>query len=133
MRNNRKQFVSINGFDSTLSSGVPQGSSLGSLLFLIYINDFRSCLEKTETGHFADDTFIMFASQKLGKIESVVNCELKLVSRWLRLNKLSLNAGKTELIFFRSKQHELNYDDISIKFNGVKLTPVDCEILGHVH
>ena len=49
---------------------------------------------------------------------------LKLVSRWLRLNKLSLNAGKTELIFFRSKQHFLNYD-ISIKFNGVKLTPVN--------
>ena len=125
---NRKQFVSINGFDSVLrdiTSGVPQGSSLGPLLFLIYINDFRLCLDKTETGHFADDTFIMYASRKLGQIESVVNHELKLVSNWLRLNRLSLNAGKTELIFFRSKQHLLNYDHISIKFNGVKLTPVD--------
>ena len=125
---NRKQFVSINGFDCTLRDiicGVPQGSSLGPLLFLIYINDFRLCLDKTETGHFADDTFILYASNKLGQIESVVNCELKLVSKWLRLNKLSLNAGKTELIFFRSKQHKMNYDDISIKFNGVKLTPVD--------
>ena len=67
----------------------------------------------------------MLGSEKLGTIESVVNYELKLVSKWLRLNKLSLNAGKTELIFFRSKQHLLNYDDISIKFNGIKLTPVD--------
>ena len=62
----------------------------------------------------------MFASKKLGTIESVVNCELKCVSTWL-----SLNAGKTELIFFHSKQHKLNYDNISIKFNGVKLSPVD--------
>ena len=61
----------------------------------------------------------------MGTIESIVNCELKSVSRWLRLNRLSLNAGKTELIFFRSPQHSLNYDDISIKFNGIKLTPVD--------
>ena len=125
---NRKQFVSINGFDSELRDlvcGVPQGSSLGPLLFLIYINDFRLSIEKTKSGHFADDTFIMFGSDKIGTIESVVNYELKLVSKWLRLNKLSLNAGKTELIFFRSKQHKLNYDDISIKFNGVKLIPVD--------
>ena len=117
--------VSVKGFDSELRDvlcGVPQGSSLGPLLFLIYINDFRMCLHKTESGHFADDTFIC---DKLGTIESTVNYELKLVSRWLRLNKLSLNTKKTELIFFRSKQHLLNYADITIKFNSIKLTPVD--------
>ena len=68
----RKQYVSINGFESNLSNiscGVPQGSSLGPLLFLIYINDFRLCLQETETGHFADDTFIMFGSKKLATIE----------------------------------------------------------------
>ena len=125
---NRKQFVSINGFDSdlrNLSCGVPQGSSLGPLLFLIYINDFRLCLDKTKSGHFADDTYIIYSSKKLATIQTVVNYELKLVSKWLRLNKLSLNAGKTELIFFHSKQHALDYNDISIKFNSVKLTPVD--------
>ena len=124
---NRKQYVSINGFESNLRDilcGVPQGSSLGPLLFLIYINDFRLCLQKTETGHFADDTFIMFGSKKLATIETVVNHELKLVTKWLRLNRLSLNAGKTELIFFHSKQRPLNYD-ISIKFNGERLIPVD--------
>ena len=91
--------ISINGFESNLrdiSCGVPQGSSLGPLLFLIYINDFRLCLQKTETGHFADDTFIMFGSKKLATIETVVNHELKLVTKWLRLNRLSLNAGKIE-------------------------------------
>ena len=76
----------------------------------------------------------MFRSDKLGTIESIVNCELKLVSKWLRLNKFSLNAGKTELMFFRSKQYSLDYNDISIKVNGVKLIPVDyVKYLGFIY
>jgi len=125
---NRKQFVSIKGFDSEskdLKCGVPQGSSLGPLLFLIYINDFKLCLENCDSGHFADDTFIMYSNTKLKSIETIINTELKLVSKWLRLNKLSLNTNKTELIFFHSRQHLLNYEGISIKFNGKKLHPVN--------
>ena len=125
---NRKQYVSINGCDSDVKDvtcGVPQGSSLGPLLFLIYINDLRMSLSKTSCGHFADDTFILFHSKKPKTIETIINTELKEVVKWLRLNKLSLNATKTELIFFRSCKHPLNYDNISIKMNGYKLTPVD--------
>ena len=58
-------------------------------------------------------------------IETVISTELKEVTKWLRLNKLSLNAGKTELIFFHSNRHPLNYDNIYIKFNGLRLIPVD--------
>ena len=118
--NNRKQFVSINGAESevrNVTCGVPQGSSLGPLLFLIYINDFRFCLDKTETGHFADDTYILYGSNKLNTIETIVNTELKLVSNWLRLNKLSLNTTKTELVIFRSKRSKLERD-IIIKLSG---------------
>ena len=107
---NRRQFVSIDGVDSktlNITCGVPQGSSLGPLLFLIYINDSRYCLNKTESGHFADDTYILYGSKKLKTVEVVVNTELKLVTNWLRLNKLSLNSNKTELIIFRSKKSQL--------------------------
>ena len=125
---NRKQFVTINGFDSDvkdISCGVPQGSSLGPLLFLLYINDFRLCLEKTSCGHFADDTFIIYSSKKLKTIETVINTELKQVIKWLGLNKLSLNTAKTELIFFYSKRRPIDFNSISIRFNGVKLSPVE--------
>ena len=118
IRNN----VSINGFDSELRAlWNTSGSSLGPLLFLIYINDFRLCFNNDQSGHFADDiyimfgclnnaqschfandTYIMFGNDKLTTIETVENWELKLVSKWLRLNKLSLNALKTRLIFFHS-------------------------------
>ena len=125
---NRKQYVSLKGFNSEvrdITCGVPQGSSLGPLLFLLFINDFRLCLSETSSGHFADDTFILYNSKKPKTIETIVNTELKQVVKWLRLNRLSLNAGKTELIFFHSRRHTLNYDYISIKLNGVKLKPVD--------
>jgi hypothetical protein len=124
----RKQYVSINGYDSVLKDvtcGVPQGSSLGPLLFLLYINDFYLCLSETSCGHFADDTFIIYNSKKSKTIETVINTELKAVIKWLRLNKLSLNASKTELIFFHSNRHKLDYDNIYIKFNGLRLIPVD--------
>ena len=97
---------------------------MGPLLFLIYINDFRFCLNKTETGHFADDTYLLYGSKKLKTLEITINTELKLVTNWLRLNKLSLNAKKTELVIFRSKRKPMNRE-ISIKLNGFKLTPSD--------
>ena len=124
---NRKQFVSINGKDSEvhdITCGVPQGSSLGPLLFLIYINDFRFCLNQTESGHFADDTYLLYASKKMKSIEVTINTELKLVSNWLKLNRLSLNETKTELIFFRSKRRTLDRN-IYIYLNGKRLLPVD--------
>ena len=63
----RKQFVSINGVDSTHTTsehGVPQGSVLGPLLFLVYINDLHECIKNSNTFHFADDTNLLYVPSK---------------------------------------------------------------------
>ena len=80
---NRKQFVSINGFNSShieITCGVPQGSTLGPLLFLLYINDLNFSLTNVISSHFADDTCIMFGSAKPKTLETVLNCDLKKIS-----------------------------------------------------
>ena len=97
---NRKQFVSINGYDSScleIKCGVPQGSTLVPLLFLLYINDLRFSLKHAITSHFADDTIIIYASKITKTIETNLNYDLKCVSEWLRSNRLSLNVSKTKL------------------------------------
>ena len=99
----------------TINCGVPQGYSLGPLLFL------RDSLIKSECGHFADDTFIMFYSKTLKTIESILNHELKLASNWLKLNKLSLNTDKTQLVIFRKKSKKIEKIDLSIKIDGNRI------------
>lgn len=107
---NRKQIVCVNGFNSPTESvlcGVPQGSTLGPLLFIIYINDLNKLLKKCIVHHFADDTNLIFASKKIATIETVMNFELKLLSSWLKSNKLSLNTSKTEFIVFHSPRKKV--------------------------
>ena len=125
---NRKQYVSINGTDSKLldiNCGVPQGSTLGPLLFLIYINDLRFSLQHSTASHFADDTCITYANKNLKNLESKINYDLKSVIEWLRANRLSLNVTKTKLLIFCSKNKYINEASISIKLQGIKLIPTD--------
>ena len=123
---NRQQFVSINDYSKLdIKCGVPQGSTLGPFLFLLYINDLRFAVKDSISSHFADDTCILYASNKLKSIETVLNCDLKLASDWLNANRLSLNVDKSKLLIFKSKQRKFNKDSISIKLGGVKLTPTD--------
>ena len=122
---NRKQFVSVNGYDSSqleIKCGVPQGSTLGPLLFLVYINDLRFSLRYATPSHFADDTSIIYASKILKTIETNLNYDLKCVTEWLRSNRLALNVSKTKLLFFRSKNKNLPLN-ISIKIQGKRIIP----------
>ena len=108
---NRTQCVSVNGHISShlkVTCGVPQGSFLGPLLFLIYINDPPKSSKKLSFYLFADDTNIYFESDDLNQLEKVVNNELKHVKKWLDVNKLALNVDKTNFIIFHSRQHSLN-------------------------
>jgi len=122
---NRKQFVSINGCDSNsldISCGVPQGSTLGPLLFILYINDLHYSLKYATASHFADDTCLTYASKKPKTLETNLNYDLKNLNQWLCANRLSLNIDKTRLLLFHSKYNKKNYD-INIKMKGIKLEP----------
>ena len=119
----RKQKVVINGFESknkTLAHGVPQGSVLGPILFLLYINDLHNCIKYCTTYHFADDTNLLNISNNYTTLKRQVNYDLFSLHKWLTANKISLNEGKTELIYFRKKGPA---PTIKIKLHGKTLIP----------
>ena len=122
---NRKQFVTINGVNSDLQSmkfGVPPGSVLGPLLFLIYINDLHSAIKFCTTRHFADDTNLVIKNKSMKQLKKQLNFDLcKLVS-WLKANKISLNKSKTEMLIFRHPNKTLDYV-LKIKLDGKKIYP----------
>ena len=119
----RKQYVSVNGCNSSylnVTCGVPQGSVLGPLLFLIYTNDLPLSSSKLAFYLFADDTNIYYEAESLDQLQSVVNKELKKVKMWLDVNKLSLNIDKTNFIIFKSPQHS-SPENVSIKIGKLPI------------
>ena len=105
---------------SEISTGVPQGSALGPLLFLIYINDLHKCTKYSKTYHFADDTSIMQSHSSLQILLKHINKDLSNLSNWLETNKLGLNIKKTELVLFRPKKLKLDHS-FKFKIDGKRL------------
>ena len=86
---------------------VPQGSILGPLLFLVYINDITYACTNSVPVLFADDTNLIFSHPNLNNLIALVNTELDRLSNWFKSNKLSLNTAKTKFILFKSQNGAL--------------------------
>ena len=100
----RKQFVSINGYDSDLmpvDCGVPQASVLGPILFLIYINDLHKAIQYCKVHYFAEETNLFHTSKSVKNLNKQINRDMKHLNNWLSANKISLNVEKTELVIFQ--------------------------------
>ena len=122
---NCNQYVSINGYESglaTINCGVPQGSVLGPLLSLLYINDLNQAIKFCKVHHFANDTNLSCLSNSIKNVNKLANADLKHLLNWLNANKISLNVKKTEITIFKSKQKKLE-GDLKIKLSGKRPYP----------
>ena len=118
---NRYQFVSINNTSSSflrIECGVPQGSILGPILFILYINDLPRVSTKQKFLLYADDTNILCENTDANAIIETINMEMPKIMEWLKSNKLHINVNKTVAMLFHTRQKCVNIDENSIVIDG---------------
>lgn len=129
--NNRKQYVQIEEANSdflSVTTGVPQGSVLGPLLFIIYMNDISNASTLFEFILYADDTSltttveIIIREGNIYDLQARINSELSKINEWLKVNRLSLNITKTKYMMFH--MHNKNVPQIELKIDDVVIEQV---------
>ena len=123
----RLQYVQYGGYDSERGEvvcGVPQGSVLGPLFFLLYVNDMPAACKSLALILFADDTSVFAEGKDPAQLVARVNHELEELSKWFRCNRLTLNLKKTEFLYFHGPrtQDSLQAD---VKIGGEVIRKVD--------
>ena len=123
---NRKQFTEIGNYKSShkyLTTGVPQGSILGPILFLIYINDIKNCTNKLSVLSYADDTTVYLSGPNTNEMIDIMNTELKKLYDWLCANRLSLNIKKTNCCIFSPSSKKYTCNKI-VSLNNQTITQI---------
>ena len=124
---NRQQYVcvsNVNSIRSPISCGVPQGSILGPLLFLIYVNDLATVSKLAVTILFADDTNTIYKSKTYEDLQQIISVDLQKISDWFKANKLALNETKTKFIIFHTC-HNKPPSTFVVTLNDIELERVD--------
>ena len=115
---NRSQITSVGDALSSATKmpvGVPQGSLLGPLLFLIYVNDLPDCHLASDIILYADDTVVYYSSKSVSDLEHHINADLRTVSEWFSRNLLTLNISKCKFVIFGSPQKLNRIQNILVK------------------
>ena len=116
----RKQYVSFENtksYTSSIDIGVPQGSILGPLLFILYVNDLHNITDRLLLVQFADDTSIFATGSSLPQVVSTIEHEMQYIIEWLKNNKLSLNVAKTNFMILTSRGKKYD-DDVRLRLDG---------------
>ena len=129
---NRKQYTEIEDTTSTIlpiQVGVPQGSILGPILFIIYVNDLPQCSNKFDFIMYADDTTLSSTIDSFSDInsnasaDSLINAEIGKVIEWLKINKLSLNKNKSKYMTCHMPKKHTQH--LTLKIDGINIEKVE--------